>query len=120
MTSRVVVVDMRPRGLRYEPRGRRLTHDGHRLLWDAFFFERAGSKSYRLFFFADNTKVWMREESWASLFGSGKRKPFAVPDDLVLAAEPPLERLLCPARSMYGGMTQEQERVMNALTGFPF
>jgi hypothetical protein len=62
----------------------------------------------------------MREESWSRLFGSGKRKPFAVPDGLVLAEEPALERLLCPARSLYGGMTQEQEKVMNALTGFPF
>jgi hypothetical protein len=89
------------------------------MLWDAYFFEHGRrGPSYRLFFFADGQKVWMREEAWACLKEDRKRKPFDVPRDLVLTESPPLDQLMCHARSIHGNLTPPQQGVMNALTNW--
>jgi hypothetical protein len=116
---KVFVVDTRPSGLRFEPRAGRLTHAGHLVLWEATFFESGSDgKTYCLFVFADGHQAWMRQEAWACLKDFGKRKPFDVARDLVLAEAPPLEQLKCPTRSIHGSLTTEQAKIMNALTDF--
>jgi hypothetical protein len=112
------VVDTRPRGLRFEPRVNRLTHDGHRMLWEARFFERANlDKTYYLCCFVDGHTTWMREESWIGLRDCRQRKPFDVPGDLVLTEIPPLDQLRCATRFIQGNLTPEQKKILIALTG---
>jgi hypothetical protein len=60
----------------------------------------------------------MRQEAWACLKDFGKRKPFDVARDLVLAEAPPLDQLMCPTRSIHGNLTPAQQGVMNALTNW--
>jgi hypothetical protein len=113
------IVDDRSSELRFEPGANRLIHNGHLVLWDAYFFERGiRGPTYRLFFFADGHQVWMRDEAWACLKEYRKRKPFDVPRDLVLTESPPLDQLMCHARSIHGDLTPAQQGIMNALTNW--